>query len=269
MTGKSSYMLGSSVSEQERLEDMLDNFAQKRVLTAVRPGFRVLDLGCGPGAMSTALAEAVGPSGAVVGVDLQETQLERARRNAAKLGLKNVTFEAGNATALAFEDECFDLVYAKLLVMHLPDPLAGLREMKRVLRRGCSAYLYELDAAAAVFWPEYTPAHRGWEVTMQAMREGGSDTEAGRKLYGYLREVGFEDVRVIPQMAGACATQRRFLDATKRQITGLLDSLREAIVASGTMTDEDVSRLRREVLVDDPNEYISTVGVDCWGTKPT
>ena len=268
MADKSIYALGSSEQEQERLMAMLDSFGQKRLLSVVRPGDRVLDVGCGPGAVSAALATAVGTSGSVLGIDLQATQVERARRYVERIGLQNVTFEVGDATDLSFDDGSFDLVYAKLLVMHLPDPLVGLRQMKRVLRPGGTLFLYELDAASAVYWPENTPAHRGWELTMEAMRQRGSDPEAGRKVYGYLRKLGFDDVRVIPQMAAGTATQRRFLNGAKQQVAGLIESLREAIVRTGLASSDELAQIEKDLENDQPDEYISTVGVNCWGTKP-
>ena len=268
MADESIYALGSSEREQERLMAMLESFGQKRLLSIVRPGDRILDVGCGPGAVSAALATTVGPTGSVLGIDLQESQLERARRYVSDHGLQNVTFEVGDAIDLAFDDESFDLVYAKLLVMHLPDPLVGLREMMRVLRLGGTLFLYELDAASAVYWPENTPAHRGWELTMEAMRRRGSDPEAGRKVYSYLRQLGFDNVRVIPQMAAGTATQPRFLDGAKQQVAGLIESLREAIVSGGLASREELAQIERDLDIDQADEYITTVGVNCWGKKP-
>ena len=69
--GEDTYILGSSESEQERLFGLLTSFGQKRLISVVKPGMNVLDVGCGPGAVSMALAKAVGEAGSVVGVDLQ------------------------------------------------------------------------------------------------------------------------------------------------------------------------------------------------------
>src|SRR5262245_55225983 len=74
------------------------------------PGARVLDAACGTGASALAAAEAVGPDGEVVGVDLAENMLELARRKASTRVLRNVRFSLADITALDYPDEHFDAV---------------------------------------------------------------------------------------------------------------------------------------------------------------
>lgn len=262
------YLLGSSEREQDRLKQLLESFGQKRLLNVVKPGMRVLDVGCGPGAVSAALAQAVGPEGQVTGVDMQLAQLEGARHHVAELGLENVTFQVADAMNLPFDDGCFDLVYAKFLVMHLPDPWQGVAEMHRVLAPGGTMFLYEVDAGGSVFWPEGTPTHQAWELTMKVLTDGGSDIHAGRKLYGYMRRLQMEGIRVIPEMTGACASQRRLLKAAKRQIIGLLESLRGQLLDSGRIENDELKLLVTEVASDFPDEFLSTAGMNCWAVKP-
>jgi ubiquinone/menaquinone biosynthesis C-methylase UbiE len=105
------------------------------VLPHLRPGMRVLDCGSGPGTITLGLAEAVAPA-EVVGIDLSPTQVERARALATERGAENVRFEVGNVYELPFADGSFDVVFANAVLMHLRDPVAALREWRRVVRSG-------------------------------------------------------------------------------------------------------------------------------------
>jgi SAM-dependent methyltransferase len=91
---------------------------------------RVVDVGCGPGALTRELARRLGPL-AVCGVDPSEAFVEAARER-----VPGARVERGEAEALPFEDEAFDAALAQLVVHFMADPLAGLREMRRVTRAG-------------------------------------------------------------------------------------------------------------------------------------
>jgi SAM-dependent methyltransferase len=99
-------------------------------LAAVRPGQRLLDVGCGPGALTTELVARVGP-GAVAAIDPSGSFVEAARaRN------PGVDVHQGTAEALPFAGSVFDAALAQLVVHFMADPVAGLREMGRVTRPG-------------------------------------------------------------------------------------------------------------------------------------
>jgi ubiquinone/menaquinone biosynthesis C-methylase UbiE len=102
----------------------------------VRPGQRLLDLGSGTGYPAVLAAQAVGPKGSVLGLDLSEAMLEVARRKAKALGLANVTFQAGDASVLPFEAGAFDGVISRFCLMFLPDVPKAAAEIARVLKPG-------------------------------------------------------------------------------------------------------------------------------------
>jgi SAM-dependent methyltransferase len=89
-------------------------------LPYLRPGMRVLDVGCGPGSITLGLAEVVAP-GVVVGIDLQPAQVEQARALAATRGVTNVGYEVADLYTLPFPDGAFDAAFAHTVVI-------GLRE---------------------------------------------------------------------------------------------------------------------------------------------
>ena len=103
------------------------------LVPALERGQRVLDVGCGPGTITVDLAARVAP-GEVVGLDASAAVLELARAAADEAGVANVSFRTGDATALPFEDGSFDVVHAHQVLQHLSDPVAALREMRRVTR---------------------------------------------------------------------------------------------------------------------------------------
>ena len=102
----------------------------------LQPGERVLDLGTGTGAVAERAASAVGPGGAVVGVDISPEMLALARQRVAARGLQSVTFREGRAGALPVDDASFDVVLASLSLMYVIDRAAAAREIARVLRPG-------------------------------------------------------------------------------------------------------------------------------------
>src|SRR5665648_337353 len=104
------------------------------LLPHLREGQRLLDVGCGPGTITVDLAAHVAP-GQVIGVDTSAEVLERARRHAAELGAP-VSFQVGDVYALDFPDASFDVVHAHQVLEHLADPVAALREIRRVIRPG-------------------------------------------------------------------------------------------------------------------------------------
>ena len=89
---------------------------------------RCLDLGCGGGDVSVALA-ALAPDGFVVGSDVDETKLELARSEAMSAGLRNVEYRVEDVMEPATDHEVFDIVYVRFLLTHLPDPAKALRNI--------------------------------------------------------------------------------------------------------------------------------------------
>ena len=105
-------------------------------LASLAPEERVLDVACGTGLVTFAAAQAIGPEGRALGVDISGHMIGGARRRAQERKAANVNFLRMDAEALELPDASFDVVLCALGLMYVPDPERALREMRRVLRPG-------------------------------------------------------------------------------------------------------------------------------------
>jgi len=104
--------------------------------SGVTAGETVLEIGCGTGAATIPFAEAVGPSGRVVGVDLSEPMLEDARKRVAESGLSNIALLQADAQVHPFEPGQFDLITSRFGVMFFADPFAAFSNLLPAARTG-------------------------------------------------------------------------------------------------------------------------------------
>lgn len=105
-------------------------------LGELRPGYRVVDVGCGAGIDSLIAARMVAPDGEVIGIDMTPAMLEKARKAAEEAGLQSVGFRMGYAETLPIEDGWADVIISNGVLNLMPDKQAALREMARVLKPG-------------------------------------------------------------------------------------------------------------------------------------
>lgn len=131
-------------------------------LVAARPGSRVLDLGCGGGHVSYAVAAHAGD---VVAYDLSSDMLAAVSAEARARGLRRVTIVQGAAEALPFPDHDFDFVFTRMSAHHWHDVAAGLAGMRRVLRPGGTAVVVD------VVGPENNPLHDTFLQAVEILRD--------------------------------------------------------------------------------------------------
>lgn len=125
-----------SLSLEERFAYRRDVWPEMARFIDLQPGSRVLDVGTGGGAMVRFAAEAMGGKGRIVGVDHDEDVLAKARENIPSGPDLEVKFERGDALKLPAANATFDVTLSGFILCVLPDPLAALREMKRVTKPG-------------------------------------------------------------------------------------------------------------------------------------
>jgi SAM-dependent methyltransferase len=162
------------------------------LLPHVRPGMSLLDVGCGPGNITVDLARRVAP-GRTTGIDTSATVIDQARAAAAESG-SNAEFVTADLYALGLPDGSFDVVHAHQVLQHLPDPVAALREMRRLTAPGGVVAVRDADYGAMTWFPA-APALDEWmSVYQQVARGNGGQPDAGRHLLGWALEAGFVDV---------------------------------------------------------------------------
>ena len=164
------------------------------ILAALRieAGMKALDIGSGLGTDAFDLAERVGPSGHITGVDFSEYLVAEAIRRAAGRNL-SVSFEVGDAQNLRFPDETFDAVRTERMLMHVPDAEKALSEMARVLRRGGRMAVVDFDWESQFCDSPYKATTRTIALSFcDSMRNGW----IGRRLQRLFRQVGMADIAV-------------------------------------------------------------------------
>ena len=173
------------------------------LLPALVPGTSLLDVGCGPGSVTIDLAARVAP-GVVVGVDRSEAVVEIARSAAADAGRTNTTFEVGDAYELPFDDDSFDVVHAHQVLQHLTDPIAALREMRRVAKPGGLVAVRDSDYSAMTWYPPSAGLEEWNALYHEVTEANGAEADAGRRLLSWVREAGFDPAGIVPSAGVWC-----------------------------------------------------------------
>jgi len=124
------------VQFQERLDHELAAADLALERAAPAPGEAVLDVGCGCGTSSLAIARRVGPRGRVLGIDISRPMLARARARAAAEGAAQLELLEADAQTAALEPAAFDLLFSRFGVMFFADPAAAFANLRRALRPG-------------------------------------------------------------------------------------------------------------------------------------
>jgi ubiquinone/menaquinone biosynthesis C-methylase UbiE len=187
------YVHGYTPEEQRRLVEQAEHWRDELILpgTELPLGTRLLEVGCGVGAVLGILGRAF-PGIELAGVDIEERQIETARAYLAGLGL-DADVRVADALALPFADGSFDHVWMMWFLEHVPDPVAALREARRVLVPGGAMTAIEVDYNTV--WAR--PTSEAFEALFAAVAgamDAGGRSDAGSRVAGWLGKAGFASV---------------------------------------------------------------------------
>lgn len=166
------------------------------VIPLVHPGHRIIDCGCGPGSMTIDFAE-LAAAGEAVGVDVELSQIDFAKRAASDRNVSNVRFEVASVYDLPFADESFDLAYASAVLGNTREPEKVLREMCRVTMAGGNVCVRAFDLEESMLRTPGEPLIMECErLHLQLRREYGQDPGLGSRIEELLIGAGLVDIRV-------------------------------------------------------------------------
>ena len=225
-------------------------------LLAVGAGDSVLDVGCGLGEVCADLADLVGHTGTVVGVDLSQALIERARQQWEALPIR---FEVGDAENLQFEDATFHAVWSERVLQHVARPAVAIAEIARVLRPG--GRLLVTDSVHRSFVVA-TANPRVWDAIRAHGAEAVRNPDVGLRLGEWMESAGLQvQVHPIARIAGDWPTVRLLLGIDAGAAAAVEAGAITAVEAEDFLAEQQ-ARFDRGVFA------MSTVVVRALGTKP-
>jgi protein-L-isoaspartate O-methyltransferase len=266
------YALGGTLTEQQRL------VAQARGLEshthwmldriAVKPGDRVVDVGCGPIGIMNLLSERVGPGGVVFGIEREQRFVDMAQAEMSSRNLQNVQVVKADALRTGLQKNCYDLVHERLILINVPDAsrVALLEEMLSLLKPGGIIALQEFDSASYVCYPQHPSFDILLSIWNEAFHATGGDEFVGRSLGGRLRSAGAVNVQMKVHVEVAQIGEYR-----RTHLLSLIESMHDLVLASGRL---DKTELRGHMvallkhLADPGTTLIDKLIVQAWGHKP-
>jgi ubiquinone/menaquinone biosynthesis C-methylase UbiE len=169
----------------------------RRLAALLRPGLSVLDVGCGTGAITRGIAEAVGPQGRVVGVDVNASMIDKAR--AAHSGVPGLSFDVADVHALPAVS-AFDIVTASRVLQWLADPGAALRAMAAAAKPGGRVVVLDYNHEKAAWTPELPPSMRRFYTAFLTWRAAaGMDNAIADHLRDLFARAGLDELVTTDQ----------------------------------------------------------------------
>lgn len=268
-TRSRSYPLGGTGTERNRLLSQAEQYEPTANWLldqiGVQPGWRAVDIGCGPIGILNLLSQRVGPSGAVIGLEREQRFVEMAHAEIATRGLGNVTMVQADALNTGLEKGSFDLVHERLVLINVSAREAFLTEMLSLLRPGGTVALEDVDNISWLC----QPAHPSWDILLNAFHSvfhaGGGDGFVGRRLPVFLRAADVTNIQIKVTVATPPVGDYR-----RTHLLSLIDSIRDKVIANGVLNEAKLNEHREALaqhLKDPGTTVIDKLLVQCWGQK--
>jgi len=264
---RSQYVIRGGLAGRERLRIlsrvMWPTTASLFERVGLQQGMACLDVGCGGGDVTFEIARIVGPGGRVVGIDIDETKLELARREAVELNLPNIEFRLSEIGQTVAEAE-FDVVYARFLLTHLSDPSKALARMLTLLRFGGLIVVEDIDFSGHFCHPDSPAFRRYIELYTQVVQRTGADPHIGPRLPALLLDTGFHKVHMhVVQPAGIEGEVKLIAPIT-------MENIADSVLAHGLASRQEIDRVVDElyVVAEDHRTVMSLPRVvQAWGYR--
>jgi SAM-dependent methyltransferase len=213
------YILATGGKDVKRLRLLHDVYGPGTEALFQRVGLhadmRVAEIGCGSGNIACWVAQQIAPKGSIVGIDNGSAQIEQAIQQAQRLKLQNIEFHVADAYSPRLPEGTFDLVYCRLVLMHLTQPAEALRAMRALVRPGGTVVCEEMDLGCWICDPPAPAMNRFYELNAALGERLGENFQLGASLHRLFREVGFERPEVGANFALVLrGEQKRLLDMT-------------------------------------------------------
>ncbi len=171
--------------------------SHKRLAEILTKGMRVLDVGCGTGAITRGIAETVGPNGRVVGIDSNPNLIEKARHTHGDT--PGLTFETGDIYTLAYDKE-FDIVTAARVLIWLSDPLKALKMMVSAANIGGRILVADYNHEK-ILWEPQPPSSmlKFYSAYLKWRSDAGMDNAIADHLPEMFQNSGIEEISITPQ----------------------------------------------------------------------
>jgi ubiquinone/menaquinone biosynthesis C-methylase UbiE len=244
------YALARTPEEYERLRSQARVWepATARLLDrlGLAPGARCLDAGCGPGESMRLMAQRVGPAGHVMGIDVDAPLGEQALAMLRAAGHEQCDFGCVDMTAEdMFPGAPFDLVYARLLLFHLPERVDVLRRLWDAVAPGGHLVIQDYDVRSTSVLPALDSIDEWMRVVRAAFEARGADVEVGARLPQlFVRAgIGAPDGTDVAGRLEPLADARRFF-------IGVHQGVASTAIAHGITTEQDAAALRAQIARD-------------------
>jgi SAM-dependent methyltransferase len=195
----------------ERAQLRLDGFIDLITRHDFPTQGNILEIGCAQGIRTNLMAQHA-PKTKVLGIDRSSELLKIANEKYSHI--QNLSFQEADLYDLPFSKEHFDYIYARLVFMHLNDPISALLNLKRVLRPGGTLLIEDADRDCMFFEPEPSSFKSFWQKVQDGQRRLGGDPNIGRKLAPHLKETGFHNVQIEAQPIIGNGEEIKFLART-------------------------------------------------------
>ena len=251
------YLHGTGPGEQRRLEAQAELLGGDRFLPPLASGMKVLDVGCGTGAIARQVARRHVD---VVGLDREPDEIAAAQELASQAAV-NVTFQIGTAEALPYADATFDGSYCRFLLEHLVNPLPALSEMARVVKPGGWICALEWEPDALVMHPASPNVLEVWRAIYQFQASTGADPRIGRRLFELFKRVGLNDVKADTL---AWSVSARELSALQMYVSGareIIGQTRTSLLGGRYIEPKvlELALAEYEAVLTSPSTFISHV----------